>query len=103
MKCPACLSDKISPWLVWIATPYWNIQCPGCGSVFKPEKTGIARFSTCLLALLAGIMIVSGIFSFYWNTMLFLAICVVTLTLDYFTDMKYIQLSSKDKTEQTRG
>jgi len=77
--------------------PYWQIHCPSCGSVFKPEKAGIARFSTCLLALPAGIMIVYGVFGFYWNTMLFLAICIITLALDYLIDMKYVRLLSENE------
>ncbi len=98
MKCPACLSDRISSFTVWIGAPYWHIHCSGCRSVFKPEKAGIVRFSTYLLALPAGIMIFFGVFGFYWNMLLFLITCVITLTLDYCIDMKYIQLLPENKT-----
>jgi len=64
--------------------------------VFKPEKGGIARFSTYLLALPAGIMIVFSVFGLYWNAALFLATCIITLVLDYLIDKKYIHLQSKN-------
>ncbi len=93
MKCPACSSNKILSMIVWIAVPYWHIVCPDCGTMIKPRKTGIVRFSTYILALPAGIMAALGMLGLYWNTGLFLTICVFTLALDYIIDMKYIQLS----------
>jgi len=100
MNCPACGSGKLSSWTVWVAVPYWQIYCPDCGAECRPEKTGVARFSTFLLALPAGTVLTLGVVGIYWNTVVFLLICLSSLALDYFIDMKLVRLSVKARGTQ---
>ena len=97
MKCPVCPCDRITSWIVWMGVPYWHIHCPDCEVEIKLEKNGTAQYSTYMLALPAGIMIILGVFGIYWNTTVFLLICIFSLALDYFIDMKYIQLLAKNQ------
>ena len=60
IKCPACGSQLCSFTKLWLtANPFKKIRCKQCGKQFKATKTGIIKYSSYLIGLLVGILLIT--------------------------------------------
>jgi len=92
MKCPECDNNAIPFVRAWLAGPLFHIDCPGCHARLKVYKTGLSRFSSYVIGVSIGILIILWKYDVYWNPTVFVLAAVLLLILDFFIDRKFMIL-----------
>ncbi len=92
MKCPECGNNTIPFVKAWIAGPWFHLDCPGCHAKLKVHKPGLSRFSSYIIGVSIGILIILWKFDIYWSPAVFVSAAVLLLVLDFFIDRKLVVL-----------
>jgi ribosomal protein S27E len=95
MKCPECGNNKIPFIKAWIAGSWFNLACPGCHAKLKVHKTGLSRFSSCVIGISIGILIILWKFNVYHSPTVFVPAAIFLLVLDLFIDRKFMILKKR--------
>jgi len=93
MKCPECGDNAIPFFKAWVVGRWFRLGCPGCHAKLKVHKAGLSRFSSYVIGISIGILIVLGKFGVYWNPAVFVLAAVLLLMLDFFIDRKFVVLT----------
>jgi hypothetical protein len=104
MNCPECGNNAVPFIRAWLIGPWFHFDCPRCHTKLKVHKIGLGRFSSYIISVPIGVLIVLGMWDVYRSLPVFVLVTAVLLMLDFLIDSKFIILektSCKNMEEPT--
>ena len=92
MKCPECGDNTIPFFKAWLAGPWFHLNCPGCRARLKVHKAGLSRFSSYVVGVSIGVLIILGKCGIYQSPTVFVLAAVLLIMLDFLIDRKFVIL-----------